>query len=404
MTGWVRRILVAPEFTFNFIGFDWLQYLQGEPMYAYYGIMGLAGVFIMLGLFYRFSTTLFFLLWSGCYLMQKSAYNNHYYLLMLLGAIMIFVPAHKSTSLDVRFGKTEKSDVCSYAFIWMFIFHLGLVYFYASFNKIYPGWLQAKPISLWFQSKASMPVIGPLLAKEWFQYFIAYGGIVYDGLIVFVLLNRKTRKLGFFLSLFFNLFNSLVFQIGIFPYLMILWNVFFYPGDWVRKRFLRKPDLSLPPHSFKPFSSVATVVLLGYFGVQFFLPLRHWVIPGDVNYTEEGHRLSWRMMLRAKSGKGDFLVVNPETGAEKSIRATDFASRKQASSIRRNPDQAWQYAQIIEEKFKEKGWEEVEVYARLQSSLNGGPYQVVIDPSVDLTSVGWNYFWHNDWILTNHND
>ncbi|HSR60491.1 MAG TPA: HTTM domain-containing protein, partial [Robiginitalea sp.] len=34
-TGWVRRTLVEPEFTFPFIGFEWLQPLPGMGMYGY---------------------------------------------------------------------------------------------------------------------------------------------------------------------------------------------------------------------------------------------------------------------------------------------------------------------------------------------------------------------------------
>ncbi|MGB0950053.1 MAG: HTTM domain-containing protein, partial [Marinirhabdus sp.] len=39
-TGWVRRTLVAPGFTFNFIGFEFLQPLPGGGMYYYFAIMG----------------------------------------------------------------------------------------------------------------------------------------------------------------------------------------------------------------------------------------------------------------------------------------------------------------------------------------------------------------------------
>ena len=67
MTGWVRKNMVEPDFTFNFIGFDWLQVIQGEPMYGYYAVMGLSGIFIMLGQFYRFSATVFFLMRTGTY-------------------------------------------------------------------------------------------------------------------------------------------------------------------------------------------------------------------------------------------------------------------------------------------------------------------------------------------------
>ncbi len=402
MTGWVRRNMVEPDFTFNFIGFDWLQVFQGQPMYAYYGLMGLAGIFIMLGLFYRGATTLFFLLWSGCYLMQKSSYNNHYYLLMLLSAIMIFVPAHKSRSLDVKYGFVKAEDDCHYAYVWFFIFHLGLVYLFASFNKIYPGWLEAKPISIWFTSKSNMPVIGPLLAQEWFQFVIAYGGIVYDGLIVFILLHPRTRRLGFYLSLFFNLFNSLVFQIGIFPYLMILWNVFFYDGTLVRRRFFREKKEIVSTSGVFPFG--ASILILAYFLVQILLPLRHWTIPGDVNWTEEGHRLSWRMMLRAKSGTGMFRVENGVTGESEMVPITKLLTSKQRMIARRNPDVAWQFAQKVEEIYEAKGWADVRVYAKLRTSLNGSSYQTVIDPEVDLTEVDWNYFWHNHWILTSQND
>ena len=35
-TGWVKRVMVDPEFTFNFIGFDFLQNFQGPGMYVYF--------------------------------------------------------------------------------------------------------------------------------------------------------------------------------------------------------------------------------------------------------------------------------------------------------------------------------------------------------------------------------
>ena len=54
-TGWVRRVLVEPEFTFNFIGFDFLQVFIGNGMYFYFVIMGIFGVMVMLGYKYRFA-------------------------------------------------------------------------------------------------------------------------------------------------------------------------------------------------------------------------------------------------------------------------------------------------------------------------------------------------------------
>ena len=83
ITGWVRRILVAPDFTFNFIGFDFLQTFPGPgpQMYAWFGLMGIFGVMVMLGFKYRVAIVGYAIMWSMVYFMQKTAYNNHYYLL-----------------------------------------------------------------------------------------------------------------------------------------------------------------------------------------------------------------------------------------------------------------------------------------------------------------------------------
>jgi len=90
LTGWVKRNLVTPKFTFPFIDFEWLQFFTGPGMYAYFTIMGLLGICIALGYKYRFSISAFTFLWTAVYLMQKTAYNNHYYLLILISLLMCF--------------------------------------------------------------------------------------------------------------------------------------------------------------------------------------------------------------------------------------------------------------------------------------------------------------------------
>lgn len=50
-------------------------------------------------------------------------------------------------------------------------------------------------------------------------------------------------------------------------------------------------------------NSAYTVLFGLYFLIQLLLPLRHFLIEGNVAWTEEGYRLSWRMMTRDKSGR-----------------------------------------------------------------------------------------------------
>jgi hypothetical protein len=398
LTGWVQKAFIDPKFTFTMIGFEWLQPLEGNGMIYYFLIMGTAAIFIMLGLFYRASTFVFFSMWTMVYLMQKTHYNNHYYLLVLLSAAMIILPAHKSRSLDAKWGLTIPNNSCQRICHWFFILQIIIVYVYASIHKMHWDWLEARPIAIWFQYKSNYWLIGPLLQEKWFQLVIAWGGVVYDGTIIFFLLHPKTRKVGFILSIIFNLFNSFVFQIGIFPYLMIGLTVFFFPPETIQSIFFKKKPKVYPVR--KQLSLGWTYVLGAYFTLQLLLPLRHHFIKGDVAFTEEGHRLSWRMMLRAKSGSIKMEVKDLSTGEIERVKISNYLTRDQQSSLMVQPDMIWQFAQRLKKEYAENGVQ-VAIYAEAKVSLNGHPSRPLVDKNVDLASVTWEPFKHSEWILIN---
>ncbi len=396
-TGWVHKTFIEPEFTFTVIGFEWLQPLEGDGMIYYFAIMGVAALGIMIGLFYRASTFIFLGMWTMVYMMQKTHYNNHYYLLVLLSVAMLLLPAHKSRSLDSHFGFTVPANTCARACHYFFIIQILIVYVYASIHKVHLDWLEARPISIWFNYKSSYPIIGPLLQESWFQYAIAWGGVIYDGSIFFLLLHPKTRKLGFVLSIFFNLFNSAVFQIGIFPYLMIGLTAFFFPPETIRGIFFKKKSKVYPMR--KKLSNTWTYVLAVYFLIQILLPLRHHLFEGNVGFTEEGHRLSWRMMLRSKSSTVKFYVEDKKTGERQRLLLTKYLSRDQRSALGGQPDMIWQLAQRIKKENEELG-KDVAVFVSAKVSLNGHPRKPLIDENVDIAAVPWESLAHSDWILT----
>ncbi|MEP1035398.1 HTTM domain-containing protein [Ekhidna sp.] len=396
-TGWVKKTFIIPEFTFTMIGFEWLQPIEDNGMIIYFFVMGVAALCIMLGLFYRASSFVFLSMWTVVYIMQKTHYNNHYYLLVLLSAAMLLLPAHKSKSLDAHFGFTIAKESCARVCHYFFIIQILIVYVYASIHKMNWDWLDARPISIWFQYKSNYWLIGPLLQENWFQYAIAWGGVIYDGTIFFLLLHPKTRKVGFVLSIFFNLFNSFVFQIGIFPYLMIGLTVFFFPPDTIRRVFFKKKVKIYPIR--KQLSSVWTYLLAVYFLIQLVLPIRHHLIDGDVGFTEEGHRLSWRMMLRAKSGYINVSIEDKNTGDRERINLKSYLSPDQQAAIAGQPDMIWQFAQRLKKEYKEEG-KDVAVYADAKVSLNGHKRKALIDKEVDIANVRWDTFKHSYWILT----
>ena len=135
-TGWVQKVLVEPKFTFSFIGLEWLQPLPGSWMYLYYIIMGICGLMVILGFKYRLSIISFLVLWSGTYLMQKASYNNHYYLLILISALMSVVPANSSFSIDSYKKPRIRNSLMPQWCALVFIFQIWIVYTYSSIAKL----------------------------------------------------------------------------------------------------------------------------------------------------------------------------------------------------------------------------------------------------------------------------
>ncbi|WP_336067932.1 HTTM domain-containing protein [Mesoflavibacter sp. CH_XMU1404-2] len=403
-TGWVTRTLVEPKFTFNFIGFDFLQPLPGDWMYVYYTVMGIFGLLIMVGYKYRLSMFAFALMWSCTYLMQKSSYNNHYYLLMLLSAIMVFLPANKYASLDAKLNPKIKQISMPSWVKWVFVIQLFILYTYASIAKMYPDWLDLSVPKQLMAGKINYPIIGGFLQHKFVAPFIAYGGILYDGLVIPLLLYKPTRKYIFIASIFFHLFNSIVFQVGIFPYLALAFSLFFFEPKKIKNLFLKKKPLytknEIIVKNYKPILITVGVI---YFAFQIALPLRQHFFTDNVLWTEEGHRLSWRMMLRSRSGYTSYKVIDKNTNKTEFIKMTDYLTKKQIRSASCKPDVIWQFAQHLKKEYAKNG-KDVKVYVDSKISINGRPYKRLINQNVDLASVPWHWNKHSDWILPSQLD
>ncbi|AXT57643.1 hypothetical protein D1815_18495 [Aquimarina sp. AD1] len=400
LTGWVRRTLVEPQFTFNFIGLDFLQPLPGSGMYYYFALMGVFGIFIMIGFKYRWSMISYTILWAGVYYMQKASYNNHYYLLLLLCILMSTLPAGNYFSLDVKKNPALKRISMPRWCILFIILQLWIVYTYASVAKLYPDWLDFSVARNLMLSRADYPIVGEVLQQKWAHVAIAYFGILFDLLIIPLLLWRKTRLAAFIISIFFHLFNSIVFQIGIFPYLSLAFTVFFFSKERIHSLFMPKKEFYSANELIVPsYRKLLIPALAIWFIIQLTLPIRHWFIPGDVLWTEEGHKLSWRMMLRGRSGYTNFYVeFNDNTCKRVKIDKNQYLSKKQRRIVNTKPDAIWQFAQFLKKEHQKEG-RDIAVYVKSRVSVNRKKSRVLIDPDVDLTSVKWNYFATNPWVI-----
>jgi vitamin K-dependent gamma-carboxylase len=217
----------------------------------------------------------------------------------------------------------------------------------------------------------------------------AYGGLLIDLVLGFLLLWRRTFWLGAAIALVFHGLNANLFQIGIFPFFMIGALMLFPRPNWPRLLLRRTPHQPTANNHVAVLGRgtiVLLVLLHGYLVFQLAFPLRHWLYPGDVNWTEEGHRFSWRMMLREKDVDLQMVAIHPQTGQQWQIFPEDWLTSRQHRKMRARPDMIHQFAHYIADEYEQATGVRPQVKVRAWASLNGRPAHDLIDPNVDLAA------------------
>src|SRR5690606_7982008 len=141
------------------------------------------------------------------FLFDQSNYQNHHYLICLMTAVAIFLPAHRSLSWDARHRPSLKSDIVPAWTLWLLGAHMAIAYFYGGLAKLHADWFLGAPVRIWFAERGHYPVIGRWLNTEGAVMFVSYGGVLFDLLVVPFLLWRKTRFWAFLAAVGFHLAN-----------------------------------------------------------------------------------------------------------------------------------------------------------------------------------------------------
>jgi hypothetical protein len=384
--GRIERYYMEPQFYFTYFGFDWVHPWSGNGMYLHFYALGALAICIMLGLWYRVSVALFFLGFTYVFLLDQAQYLNHFYLISLISFLLIWVPAHRAFSVDAWLRPGLRSETTPAWTLWILRAQLGIVYFFGGIAKLNGDWLRGQPMRLWLAERTGFPLIGSLFTEEWMIYLFSYGGLLLDLLIVPMLLWRRTRLLALSAGLMFHLINSQLFNIGIFPWFMIAANMLFLPSYWPRLALGRRPvvidrqsDMPLQPRH-----RIIIVAFVIYFTCQVLVPLRHFLYPGDVNWTEEGHLFSWHMKLRDKRGYARFLVTDPQMNTTWEIQPLDYLTERQFEQMVTQPDMILQFSHFLADELRRQGHDQIEVRVWTLISLNGRRGQPLIDITVDL--------------------
>ncbi|CAN5657702.1 HTTM domain-containing protein [soil metagenome] len=396
---WIT-ILSSKTF-YHFSYFPGMPTWPGDGMVIHFCLLALLAVQIGFGVCYRPACLLFFLAYTYVFLLEKTFYQNHLYLVCLLSFLLFLVPANRVWSLD-----NLEAKLPPFVPRWSMIIlktQFVLVYFFGGIAKLNPDWLHGEPQSTWLRQIASTDtVFGPVIGHPLFALLITYGGIAVDFSVGFLLAYRPTFWLGAAIALAFHLTNARLFDIGIFPWMMIATIGLFAPEDWPRRLLrlvLPKPKTEISSAPAMPSSqtlstqtwrrrlNICTIVFLHfYILVQVLVPFRRFIYPGVTSWTEQGHRFAWGMKLRDKQVPVfEMFAFNPKTGNKKKVH-TELLAPYQLLKMKSHPDMILQFAHSVADSMERKFGVRPIVTAKCVAMLNQHPAQDLIDPNVDLAA------------------
>jgi hypothetical protein len=282
------------------------------------------------------------------------------------------------------------------------------VYLYAGLSKVNSDWLiHAQPLRIWLPAKNDLPLIGSFFNHVWVAYAFSWLGCLYDLSIPFLLLNRSTRAVAYAAVIIFHLLTAILFPIGMFPYIMIVTALIFFSGTFHQQIVSRigqwlnvNEKCVLVEKSYQPgplVSAISCTALASILLLQLSLPLRHTLYPGELFWTEEGYRFSWRVMLMEKAGFAQFTVKDTD-GKTLVVDNSAFLTPLQEKMVSTQPDMILQYAHILEKYYILQGFNSPEVYVDSYVALNGRLGRPMIDSRIDLSKQKES-FSHKPWIL-----
>jgi vitamin K-dependent gamma-carboxylase len=408
-SGWIERIYGEPRFFFTYPGFDWVTPWPVWGMYLHYAVLAALALAIAAGAWFRVVTPLFVAGFAYTQLIDVTNYLNHHYLVVLVGALLACLPAHRLWSVDAWRRPALRSEVVPAWTLWLLRFQVGVVYVFAGLAKLQSDWLvHAQPLNIWLTARTETPLIGAWLDEPWVAYAMSWAGFLFDTTIVVWLSWRRTRLPAYLAAIGFHGLTGYFFNIGMFPFIMTTAALTFFSPSWPRRVLgaVGARGLAAAPEIAPPWPPVrlrwtrrrrvvAALIAL-HAAVQIALPLRHHVYPGDVLWNEDGMRFAWHVMVREKHGSVTF-VAELAGGRRLEVPPRHYLTGRQEREMSGQPDLILQLAHRIAADLRAGGLDVVAVRADTAVSLDGRPAAPMIDPAVDLSRV--RDVGARDWVL-----
>lgn len=392
LKGWVYDCYLAPNMHFSYRYFEWVKPFSPDwLMYLLVVLCALASFLVAIGLFYRIAIVCSFFLFTYLELIEKAWYLNHYYFVSIILLLLCFIPADHRLSLKSYFSKSKARALTPPIYANVLRLQISLVYFFAGLAKFTSDWLwHALPLKIWLKAKVDVPLIGWLFELEAIAYLFSYFGLAYDLGIAFLLWNKKTRPLALLLVVAFHVMTAVLFNIGMFPWIMIVGSLIFVQDDEWEKLFAFF-QIKLPAPTFSKVSKTLPKWLLVLFGLHFFvqllLPLRPYLYNKNKLWTERYYRFAWNVMLMEKAGYAIFTIKEPQSGKTWKVYPNDHLSPTQEKQMNFQADMIWQFAQYLQPIYQKKAAHPIEIYVDAFVTLNGRPSKRYLPQDLNLLQI-----------------
>lgn len=352
--GWIDELYIAPDFHFAYRGFSWVRPWAAPAMvYAHFAALFVAAVAFATGRAPRLSALLFVALFVPIELWDKATYLNHYVFVTLMVALLAVVGPTRA-----RVNRLAYSAVR---------LQVGVVYFFAGLAKLNGDWLlRGEPLATWLAPHVGWLDVTPLaIAMSW-------AGAAYDLTVWAFMLHPKTRVPAFVVGVIFHLTVWALFPIGIFSFVMIASLTVFFPPTWSTRDPLAPQPATTSRATLGAFALWAAL--------QFAVPARHFLSPNDTNWTEDGYRFAWRVMLVEKVGSASFRVET-KIGMRR-VQPRHELTYQQYKQMAVQPDMIVQYAHHISRRHGG-----APVYVESFVAFNGRRSQRYLPHDVNLAEV-----------------
>lgn len=406
----IDKDLIQPVLHFPYPYLSFIKVLDPVIMYSILFVMIVSSLALIIGFMSRLFSFIFFLCFTYLWMIDKGIFNNHYYLLSLLLLLFCFIRSDRYLSISKRKEKENKA--------WELLilqFQFSLVLIYAGFNKLNYWWLvKHEPVHHILLGKAQMNE-NELWNSLLLEYVLVWGGLLFDLFIIPMLIWSKTRKMAIILFFIFNGLNTWIFydigEIGIFPLLMLSSLVLFVSESSLINILRKTPykyrvivhskDLQSTKHNYSIYTLYLLVV---YVLIQLLFPLRHHLFEGNVDYTGEGQRFSWRMKSMYKDFRISFLLKDERRGISANLDPRSVLTVKQYTNLGYYPELIIPVAENLRNAAKEKGVLDPKIYVDFKVGFMGMKPQYLLSPELELSEIKYSPLQHSAWILPLEHD